>query len=105
MKKAELTEQRKRIERAYQRAMNIRDSVQSDMTEAEESAYGRAYRKAYRSGDSRGFRATTRNYLRNLRSLSKAYQSLDRLLTPPVCLGCGHVYCICNRLEDETYCI
>jgi hypothetical protein len=61
--------------------MNIRDSIyRSDLTEADESAYGRAYRKAYRVGDAEGFRRATRTYLRNLRSWPQAVHQLNILM-------------------------
>lgn len=65
--KIALSDARKIIERTYQRAMNIRDSVNANLTNKEEEDYARAYRRAYRNGDSVGFTATTRKYLNDLR--------------------------------------
>lgn len=57
---------RKLIERAYQRAMNIRDS-EPGFDNVAESRYSRAYRKAYRFGDIDALKPETRRYLRALR--------------------------------------
>ena len=68
-------ERRQAIERAYQRAMDIRDSTpyllandadDRRYTEAE-AAYARAYRSCYRRADSTGLRPHTRRYLRAVR--------------------------------------
>jgi hypothetical protein len=79
MKHCELKEARARIERSYQRAMNIRDSIQSDLTEQEEENYAAAYRFAYRVGEVAGFKAATRKYLHELRSFSKTIKGLQAL--------------------------
>ena len=72
-------EMRKRIERAYQRAMNLRDSMPSDLTDKEEENYSAAYRHAFRVGDVAGFRMATRKYLHDLRSFSKAIKSMQSI--------------------------
>jgi hypothetical protein len=72
-------ESRRRIEKAYQRAMNIRDSMPSDLTDKEEENYAAAYRFAYRVGDTAGFRMATRKYLHDLRSFTRAAKALKSL--------------------------
>jgi hypothetical protein len=69
---AEREQERRKIERAYQRAMNIRDSTPCNypwpITNKNEQDYVRAYKRAYKSGSSEGFTAATRRYLRTLRT-------------------------------------
>jgi len=63
---------RQRIERAYQRAMDIRDSYParewSQALDDNESRYLRQYMRAYRAGNAEGFSAMTRQYLKTLTS-------------------------------------
>ena len=70
-----MTAERARIERSYQRAMNIRDSTPSgedlSLVFANEDRYIRAYRKAYRANNADGFAAETRRYLKTLRALAR----------------------------------
>jgi hypothetical protein len=70
-----LSEKQKKIERAYQRAMNIRDS--SPITDPSryavtDSAYGRDYRLASKRGDVAGFTCCTRIFLKFIRSQARA---------------------------------
>ncbi len=66
---------RQKIEKAYQRAMDIRDStpylLANDVDDRRfadaEDAYAKAYRSCYRRADSIGFRSRTRLYLRAVR--------------------------------------
>ncbi len=58
---------RKIIERAYQRAMNIRDESPFVIGDGEEERYAREYRRAFRSGNFVPFRSATRRYLKMLR--------------------------------------
>lgn len=63
---------RKKIERAYQRAMDIRDSTPAGPNFNEiESKYLAAYQRAYRSNEGKGFSAVTRRYLAAIRKDSK----------------------------------
>lgn len=62
-----MTSEQKRIERAYQRAMNIRDSTPGVVPAAEEYHYMKAYRKAYKTSNWTGFTSETRLYLRHVR--------------------------------------
>ena len=70
-----MTAERARIERSYQRAMDIRDSTPSGkdlgLVLANENRYMRAYRKAYRANNADGFTAETRRYLKVLRALAR----------------------------------
>jgi hypothetical protein len=68
-----------RIERSYQCAMDIRDSMPSgadhDARERNENLYSMMYRKHYRLGDDAAacaFRQITRAYLQKLRKLASA---------------------------------
>ena len=84
-----MTVEQKRIERAYQRAMNIRDQSPTRVTAEVEYRYSKAYRKAYRLGSAEGFVKETRSYLKamregdGLRGADDAYsESVD--ITNPV---------------------
>lgn len=61
------TATQKRIERAFQRAMNIRDSSPGWVADVIENRYARLYRRAYRNNDANGFSVETRWYLKQLR--------------------------------------
>ena len=56
-----------KIERAYQRAMDIRDSAPRPQDYKAEQRYTRAYLRAWRDGMVREFRTETRLYLKQLR--------------------------------------
>ncbi len=68
---------RNRIERAYQRAMDIRDTLGSP-DPATESRYGKAYRKAFKEANDAGFLPSTRQYLKILRKSAKAEKAGTR---------------------------
>ena len=63
------------IERAFQRAMNIRDSSPVSLSDLTENRYAALYRKAYRSPNARtsvhAFRRATREYLKRLREMQR----------------------------------
>jgi hypothetical protein len=72
-----MTAAQRKIERAYQRAMNIRDSTPSGSchktTEQNENWYGKMYRRCFKRGDDRAahaFGRMTRAYLKRLRGLA-----------------------------------
>ena len=62
-----MTPSQKRIERAYQRAMNIRDSTPGRVGLRIEDWYMNAYLRAYKRSDAASFRVKTRKYLRDVR--------------------------------------
>ena len=62
-----MTPAQKRIERAYQRAMNIRDSTPGHVSAGIEYWYMNAYLRAYKNGSADDFRIKTRKYLRDVR--------------------------------------
>ena len=63
-----LTDEQRKIEGMYQRAMNLRDSSPVALTDLQESRYRRAYIHAFKqSHDVDFFRAMTRDYRRLLR--------------------------------------
>lgn len=65
----EPSRERLKIERAYQRAMDIRDSNPTpENWNAIEERYRKAYMRAYKIGDVAGFRPETRRYLKAIRS-------------------------------------
>lgn len=64
MKRRALTDYQKRIERSYQRAMNIREALNVDVGEAREQNYTEEYLDAFKSSDWPGFRKYTRRYLK-----------------------------------------
>lgn len=69
-----MTDGQKRIERAYQRAMNIRDATPGQVSDAIELKYSAEYRRCYKSGDSYDaaiFRIATRRYLKVIRRAGK----------------------------------
>jgi hypothetical protein len=60
---------RRAIERAYQRAMDIRDTTLGFLLDpAVEEQYGREYRSRFHRHDAKGFRPCTRRYLKKLRA-------------------------------------
>ena len=74
-----MTAGQRSIERAYQRAMNIRASTPSGSwhktTEQNENWYSKMYRRTYKRGDrqaARAFSRMTRAYLKRLRQLANA---------------------------------
>lgn len=67
-----MTPAQKRIERAYQRAMNIRDSSPGRVVSYFENRYGKAYRKAYRNGNAEGFVSETKLYLSAVRAAAES---------------------------------
>lgn len=70
-----MTAEQIKIERAHNRAMNIRDSTPGNWSEALERAeneYVKAYLRAYHKSDSRSFRPAVRCYLKTIRSASIA---------------------------------
>jgi hypothetical protein len=64
-----MTPSQKKIERSYQRAMNIRDSTPGNDHKAEER-YTQAYIRCYRNGKVREFSKETRRYLKQLRAMA-----------------------------------
>jgi hypothetical protein len=69
-RRADKQNARKKIERSYQRAMDIRDSTPiGDFKAAEENEmrYMNQYLRACRAGDATHFPSLTRRYLKNLR--------------------------------------
>jgi len=69
----------KNIERAYQRAMNIRDSTSARVNDSIEYHYSRAYRQAYRRKDATGFASETRHYLKAVREAERADSFMHQL--------------------------
>jgi hypothetical protein len=76
-----VTRAQQQIERAYQRAMNIRDSVpwsaiaDGKAMKQNEDWYTKRYLQSYKNGTSqaaRGFHRSTRVYLKTIRKLATA---------------------------------
>ena len=66
-----MTTQQVKVERMYQRAMNLRDSTWQEIDfEPIETEYQRQYFRAYRNGDVLTFRQQTKEY----RALLRAYR-------------------------------
>ena len=59
-----------KVERAYQRAMDIRDSTPGQHDHEAEHRYTRAYLRCYKDGLVRTFRKETRLYLKQLRKVA-----------------------------------
>jgi len=66
-----MTPTQKRIERAYQRAMDIRDSTPRRVGLAVEDQYMNAYLRAYKRNNAEGFTSTTRFYLKCVREAER----------------------------------
>jgi hypothetical protein len=68
-----VTAAQRKIERSFQRAMDIRDSSPWTTTRMVENRYAALYRRAYRSPNARtvvhAFRRATREYLKALRGV------------------------------------
>lgn len=62
-----MTRTQQQIERAFQRAMGIRDTTPGWVPDILENRYAKAYRKAFRTDNAEGFQKETRFYLRELR--------------------------------------
>ena len=67
-----LRSQRKKIDRMYNSACDLRDSYPNHLISADEyevldTEYGKQYRRAYRRGDVLGFRAHTRAFRKRFR--------------------------------------
>jgi len=66
-----MTPTQKKIDRAYQRAMDIRDSTPGRVGLAVEDQYMNSYRSAYRNNDPRNFSIETRRYLKLVREAGR----------------------------------
>jgi hypothetical protein len=63
-----MTDEQRKIEGMYQRAMDLRDATPGNLPKREESRYTKAYMHAFKqSHDVTFFRAMTREYRRLLR--------------------------------------
>lgn len=69
-----MTNNQKRIEGMFQRAMDLRDSSPGWLPDKLENSYAKRYRQCFRSGDSYAvaeFKVVTRAYRRELRKGAK----------------------------------
>jgi hypothetical protein len=86
----------KRIECAYTRAMNIRDSTPGSVPESVEVRYSKSYRRCYRSGNAEQFTEETKLYLKAVRQASVPSERVCGHRTIGGCHHCRQCFACCN---------